>query len=77
MTVTVKEVMEKMVDQGMIDRTIDWLRDNGYLPQEDLEPKCIGEQEYEEALDKLKGKYRIVTQEEEQTIINLSKRFWK
>ena len=76
MRTTVSETMEKMNEQGVLDHAIDWLRDNGFIEPEDLEPKCIGEQDYEDALAKLKGKYRMVTQEEEETIINLSKRFW-
>jgi len=75
MRTTVTETMEKMNEQGVVQYAIDWLRDNGFIPQEDLDIKSISEQEYDDALNKLKGNYMSISKEDEQTIINIAKRF--
>jgi hypothetical protein len=75
MRTTVSETMEKMNEQGVVHYAIDWLRDNGFIPQEDLDIKSISEQEYDDALNKLKGNYMSISKEDEQTIINIAKRF--
>ena len=41
MRTTVSETMEKMNEQGVVHYAIDWLRDNGFIPQEDLDIKSI------------------------------------
>jgi hypothetical protein len=75
MRTTVIEALERFNDQGCINDVIEWLRDNNFIPQEDLDIRSISEQEYEDALNKLKGKYMSISKEDEQTIINISKRF--
>ena len=69
---------------GMSDRErqelAEELYDNGYVPQklEKAEKKeMFGavESEYQDALEKLDGKWNRLTAEEEALIINISKRF--
>jgi hypothetical protein len=68
---------------GMSDREkqklIDELYEDGFIPEE-LEselnqPTHAAEAPFVEALDKLKGKYNMLTAEEEQIIIKIANRF--
>jgi hypothetical protein len=64
-----------------IEDLIDSLIDSGYLPRSARnnfslkEPISISESFYEDALDKLHGKWNMLSQEEEQLILNIAKRF--
>ena len=75
MRTTVSETMETMNEQGVVHYAIDWLRDNGFIPQEDIDFRSVSESQFEDALNKLHGKWNRLSQEEEDTIINISKRF--
>ena len=75
MRITVIEALERFESQGCISDVIDWLRENNYIPEEDLDIRSVSEQEYEDAIDKLKGKYMSISKEDEETIINIAKRF--
>lgn len=64
-----------------IKEIIDTLIDDGHLP-ESVRGKSnssvqlsVAENEFEEALHKLHGKWNNLTSEEEKTIINISKKF--
>lgn len=58
---------------------VDDLYDDGYTPkklEKELDPPShAAEFEFNEALNKLKGKWNMLTAEEEQIIIKISKRF--
>ena len=63
-----------------LQNLVDDLYEDGYIPkklekQEAREAPSIPEQFYLEAIDKLARSYHQLTSEEEQTIINLAKRF--
>ena len=63
-----------------IQNLVDDLYEDGYIPnkiekQEVREAPSISEGFYLEAIDKLARGYHQLTSEEEQTIINLAKRF--
>jgi len=60
-----------------IQRLVDDLYEDGYTPTkiEKEEASSIPEGFYLEAIDKLARNYHQLTSEEEQTIINLAKRF--
>jgi hypothetical protein len=75
MRTTVSETMEKMNEQGVVHYAIDWLRDNGFIPEEDIDFRSVSESQFEDALNKLHGKWNRLSQEEEDTIINISKKF--
>jgi hypothetical protein len=75
MRTTVSETMEKMNEQGVVQYAIDWLRDSGFIPEEDIDFRSVSERQFEDALNKLHGKWNRLSQEEEETIINISKRF--
>jgi hypothetical protein len=57
---------------------VDELYEDGFIPKgmenENL-PVSVAESFFNESLDKLKGKWNILSAEEEQTIINIAKRF--
>jgi hypothetical protein len=58
---------------------VDDLYEEGYIPKQ-IEKKenplvSVGECFFNEALDKLKGNWNRLSNEEEQTIINIAKRF--
>jgi hypothetical protein len=62
-----------------IEKVIEWLRDNDHLGEEDLldeidTPRSYTSNKFEEALLKLRGHSTSLTTEEEEYIINLSKR---
>ncbi len=75
MRTTISETMDKMNEQGVLQYAIDWLRDNGFIPEEDIDFRSVSESQFEDALNKLQGKWNRLSQEEEDTIINISKRF--
>jgi hypothetical protein len=60
---------------------IDSLIDGGYLPRSVRNtaisegPISVSESFYEDALDKLHGKWNMLSQEEEQLILNIANRF--
>lgn len=65
-----------------IDELIDALIEEGHLPksvkrinQSENSGASAPECEYEEALDRLHGKWNMLSADEEQTIISISKRF--
>ena len=75
MRTTVSETMEKMNEQGVVQYAIDWLRDNGFIPEENIVFRSVSESQFEDALNKLHDKWNRLSQEEEDAIINISKRF--
>jgi len=75
MRTNVSETMDKMNEQGVVQYAIDWLRDNGFIPEENIDFRSVSESQFEDALNKLHGKWNRLSQEEEETIINISKRF--
>ena len=57
---------------------VDELYEDGFTPkgmENDNPSVSVAESFFNEALDKLKGKWNMLSAEEEQTIINISKRF--
>jgi hypothetical protein len=75
MRTTVSETMDKMNEQGVLQYAIDWLRENGFIPEKNIEFRSVSESQFEDALNKLHGKWNRLSQEEEDTIINISKKF--
>lgn len=76
--VDIDEVLWGMRDSEK-QQLVDELYEDGFTPKE-LEKKLdppthAAESFFNEALDKLKGKWNMLTEEEEQIIINISKRF--
>lgn len=65
-------------DSSEIKEVINYLVENGDIAPERLSKAremSVGESFYVEAIEKLADKYHMLTTEEEQIIINLSKRF--
>jgi hypothetical protein len=59
-----------------IRELVDYLRERDYISEtEDRSNLCIPESEIEEALDKLHGKYRNLSTEEENIIKKIANRF--
>lgn len=61
-----------------IEELIEALIEDGHLPKHsktDIDARGVGESIYEESLNKLHGKWNRLSQEEEETIINIAKRF--
>jgi hypothetical protein len=60
-------------------KLVDDLYDDGFTPKEikkkEDPPAAAAESLFNESLDKLKGKWNMLSAEEEQTIINIAKRF--
>lgn len=56
-----------------IQELVDYLTEQGHIKQQ--EEMCIPETELEEALDKLHGKYRNLSSEEEEIIKKIANRF--
>lgn len=76
--VDIDDVLWSMSDREK-QKLVDELYDDGFTPTE-LEkkldpPSHAAEFEFNEALNKLKGKWNMLTSEEEQMIIKISKRF--
>jgi hypothetical protein len=67
---------EDFVDEcssSEIQELVDYLTEQGHIKQE--EQMCIPESEIEEALNKLHGKYRNLSTEEENIIKKIANRF--
>ena len=59
-----------------IDEVIDWLKEKGLLKNIHTDTQvCAAESEFIEALDKIYNKWNVLSKEETQLIINISKRF--
>jgi hypothetical protein len=76
--VDINDVLWSMGDRDK-QKLVDELYDEGFTPEE-LEKKLdppthAAESIFNEALDKIKGKWNMLTEEEETIIINISKRF--
>ena len=75
--VSVEEFLDECMDSD-IHEVIKWLREEDYLKEADLlrsESLNASESFYEEALDKLHGKWNRLSKEEEQIIILLGSKF--
>lgn len=65
-------------DNSEIEEIVNWLQNNGYLRETSVDKStevCATEAEFMNALDKLYTKWNMLSKEEEQTILNLAKRF--
>lgn len=62
----IKEIIQALVEDG-------WIKPSR-IESEDNSPRGYDEQTFEEALDKLHGRWNMLTKEEEE-IINIAKRF--
>jgi ribonucleotide reductase alpha subunit len=63
-------------DEYEIEQVIDWLKDKGHLKNTDIDRQvCVAELEFIEALDKIYTKWNVLSKEETEFIINISKRF--
>lgn len=65
-------------DNSEIEEIVDWLQNNGHLRETSVDKSaevCVTEAEFMNALDKLYTKWNMLSKEEEQTILNLAKRF--
>lgn len=65
-------------DNSEIEEIVDWLQNNGHLRETSVDKStevCATEAEFMNALDKLYTKWNMLSKEEEQTILNLAKRF--
>jgi ribosomal protein S8 len=61
-----------------IEEVIDELIEGGYIKSSQVihvSQKTVAEQIFQEALQKLDGKWNLLTKEEEEIITNISKRF--
>jgi hypothetical protein len=63
-----------------IKEIISALIEDGHLPKSSLQTVnssgiCVAEFEFEDALDKLHGKWGVLSKEEEEAIMKISKRF--
>lgn len=76
--VDINDVLWSMGDRDK-QKLVDELYDEGFTPEElkkKLDPPThAAENIFNEALDKIKGKWNMLTEEEETIIINISKRF--
>ena len=76
--IEVDEFLDKC-NSSQIDEVIDYLIDTGNINRKcrniDYELYNVPEKQYQEALDKLSGKWNMLTSEEEQLILNIAKRF--
>lgn len=73
--VSVDEFLEDC-DVFEIDEVIDWLKDKGLLKNTHIDTQlCAAESEFTDALDKIYTKWNVLSNEETQFIINISKRF--
>lgn len=63
----IKEIIQALVEDG-------WLKPS-CIESENNSPRGYDEQTFEEALDKLRGKWNVLSNEEEEKIINIAKRF--
>lgn len=76
--VDIDDVLWNMSDREK-QKLVDELYDEGFTPKEiekKLDPPVsVGESFFNEALNKLKGNWNRLSNEEEQIIINIAKRF--
>jgi len=76
--VDIEDVLWSMGDRDK-QKLVDELYDEGFTPKElkkkENPPVSVSESFFNEALDKLRGKWNMLTEEEETIIINISKRF--
>ncbi len=64
----IKEIIESLIDTGHLPESVRGISNSSVQ-------LSAAETEFEDALYKLHGKWNNLTSEEEQTIINISKRF--
>lgn len=65
-------------DASELDEVVEWLQDHGHLRPTSVDKATqvsVSESEYMEALDKLYTKWNMLSKFEEETILNLAKRF--
>ena len=63
-------------DEYEIEQVIDWLKDKEHLKNIDIDRQvCVAELEFIEALDKIYTKWNVLSKDETEFIINISKRF--
>lgn len=67
----IKEIIDSLIDDGHLPESVRSVRMKSNSPAQ----TSAAESEFEDALHKLHGKWNNLTSEEEQTIINISKRF--
>ena len=62
-----------------LQQVIGYLVDNGYIPEIKTESKVrvasISEMEYNDALDNLAGKWNMLSKEDEELILSISKKY--
>lgn len=63
----IKELIEALVDEGHLPKAV--------LHNFSTSPMGVSEIEFEESLDRLRGKWNLLTKEEEELIVKISKRF--
>jgi len=65
-------------DEDDIDNIIEYLKDKDYLKDTEIlrdNQVCVAESEFMDALDKIYTKWNVLSKEETDFIINISKRF--
>lgn len=63
-------------DESEIDEIIQWLKNKNYLKGSSIiDQVSVAESEFIEALDKIYTKWNVLSTEETELIINISKRF--
>jgi len=65
-------------DEHDIDNIIEYLKDKDYLKNAKIlrdNQVCVAESEFMDALDKIYSKWNVLSNEETELIINISKRF--
>ena len=73
--VNVKDFLEDCSDYE-IDEIIQWLKNKNYLKGSSIiDQVSVAESEFIEALDKIYTKWNVLSTEETELIINISKRF--
>jgi hypothetical protein len=65
----IQEVIDTLIESGNLPKSVKQIN------QSENSGASASEMQYEEALDKLHGKWNMLSSDEEQTIINISKRF--
>lgn len=73
--VEVEEFLDEC-DESEIDKIIQWLKNKIYLKGSSIiDQVSVAESEFIEALDKIYTKWNVLSTEETELIINISKRF--
>jgi len=63
-------------DEDEIQEAIQWLKDKEYIKDSAMTTQVsVAESEFIEALDKIYSKWNVLSKEETELIINISKRF--